>query len=147
MKIKFVIFYLITAFISCDKSYELKINGEQKDSISFSCGNIITTCKSLGKRDFVIKQQYSLKEKVTLYKNAIEIIYKHDTIPFTILINSGKLTKPEFTANGNFELYLRFNIPGGINAGDTIYIKPIGFLNCNDKEVLINAIKLNLVNE
>jgi len=147
MKLLKYIFYLllIIAFPSCDKSYEISINKEFNGDLNFQCGIINTKCRALGKRDFVVEQQFKLNNRITLHKDSLQIWYNSNSIPFTLTINGEQIQNTSSTHTTDFNLILRFYVSGGIKAGDTIFIKTTGFLYCLDTSINLDTIKLYLV--
>lgn len=139
-----IIYFIVTMCIvtCCDPTFDVYIDGETKKTFSFECGAVNFLSKSAGKREFFIVQDFEINKEVIINKDSVVIIYKEDTISSKFLMENKEVQTSSLTMNNDFNLILSFYIPGGIEYGDTITIKPKGYLYCNNERINIKPIHL-----
>jgi len=136
----------IFTIASCDRSYDIKLNNEIKQTINFKCGSVDIYGRSLGKREFVIVQKYNnTLGKTTIYKDSLEIMYRNQAIPYEFSLSKLPLEAKHIIDNNDPEIHLRFNIPGGIEFGESIEINTKGFIYCNDHKISVGNVRIQLV--
>jgi hypothetical protein len=147
---KIIYIFLVAScviFTSCDRTFEVKFNGETHKSYTFKCGRVDLTSISLGKIEFVINQKFFIDKEITLYKDSIEILYDGKTIPYSLEIENNIIEHSSIKKQSDFEIDLRFSLHKGLDYGEEITITPDGYLYCMDKKVDLGTIHLYLKEE
>ena len=136
-----MIVFLIT---NCDKTFKVKLNNEDKRRISFSCGSVELVSRSLGKREFLIKQRFTnITHEAIVFIDSLRIEYNNQIIPYKITILDQSIESKSILLENESEIWLRFYIPGGIKDNHIITVIPGGYLFCNNKRVEIGNIHLS----
>jgi hypothetical protein len=141
MSLLLIILFLIT---SCDKTSEIFLDGDNDITVSFDCGVVNLNSRSMGNREFVVLQTYTLNKEITIFKDSLEIHYKDQIIPFSLEFKGKEMNQSALRINQSSEILLRFYIPGGIEKGDTINLVPDGYLYCDQKKVDVGNVHLTL---
>ncbi len=136
-----IILFLIT---TCDKTSEIFLDGDNDITVSFDCGVVNLNSRSMGNREFVVIQTYTLNKEITIFKDSLEIHYKDQNIPFSLEFEDKEMNQSALKINQSSEILLRFYITGGIEKGDTINLVPDGYLYCDQKKVYVGNVHLTL---
>jgi len=129
---------------SCDKSYKISINEVYKKIVSFPCGKIESECRALGKRDFLLDQQFELNNPVIIHKDSLRVFYHNQIIPSIVKINDIQIQGSETIFSSDFKMSIKFYIPGGLGKNETIHITLKGFLVCRKTPIPLESIILSL---
>lgn len=143
---KIILFFITIIFIftSCDRQYDLEVNGNKlTENIEFSCGKIQITAYCISRSMFIIEQNYDLKEQSFFYRDSLQIEYKGSIIPFDFYDKYDKINTSiiEIINGEEYEIHFSINEPL-VNDGDTITVKDFGYFYCNNKKLDIGTIYL-----
>ena len=135
---------LCIIYSSCDRTFEIRFNGETYKSYSFECGSVDLTSISLGKIEFVVNQKFFINKEITLNKDSIKILYDGKTIPYSLEIDNKIIESSSIVKESDFEIDLRFSLHKDLDYGEEITITPNGYLYCENKKIDLGAIHLYL---
>lgn len=138
-----IVLFAMSWFTGCDPTMDIYFDNETELTISFDCGTVDLYGRSIGERGFVVVQNFSAQEEVTIYKDSLKVIYKGEIVPHDVLLDNEEV-QSSFSSTGDFEVWLKFYIPGGIEYEEEISIYPDGYLYCNGNRMDIGAIHLNI---
>ncbi|MBK7480626.1 MAG: hypothetical protein IPI69_13520 [Bacteroidales bacterium] len=129
---------------SCYKQYYLEINGsKQTKVVEFSCGKIEIVAYCVSRSMFFIKHNYNLNKQSKFYRDSLTVEYAGEIIPYEIFGKDGKIDKSVIEINNGEDYEIQFAIKNPlVNDGDTITIKDLGYLYCDNQRVNIGTISL-----
>jgi len=133
---------------SCDKQYDLEVNGEKlTKNIEFSCGKVQITAYSMFRNTIFINQKYSSTNQAKFYRDSLQIEYKGNIIPFDIYDKDEKINTSviEIVNEEDYDIICKIDDTLPLfNEGNIITIKDNGYLYCGNKRVDIGIIELTV---
>jgi len=131
-------------FIGCERNFPININGDKKaETIRFDCGTITITSYCASRVFFNILLDFELSGLTYINPDSIVIEFNDEKIihSFKDYENDFSNAPVKVTENNKYRISFHINDPVP-RPGDTIYVKDLGFLYCNNKRVNMGEISL-----
>lgn len=143
MKFRTVLFLpaLLLLIFGCDSFYTIPLSKESDTlRVKLECGTVDITLHNWQGHVFDFYQEFDVKGDVVLKSDSLFIRYKGQELECHFVGEDTAAT--QLVISGKRTVRTAFIIKQDVNIGDTIFVRPSGYLNCNNIDIEIKELKL-----